>query len=711
MKLIIAEKQELAEAIAEALPGKPEKKASHILCGEYIVAWASGHLLTHKTPEEMKESLKIWKMEDLPIYFPVWEKKVIPGKKQEYLFNTIKNFLSKATEIIHAGDADDEGQYLIDEILEFLHNKKPVKRLLVNDNSLGGVKKALANIQDNQKYLPLGKAAEARSISDMIVGFSLSRYFTLLYKSKKPLTIGRVQTPTLALVVNRDLEIENHVKEKYYDLYITLSLNHKDILLKRKNKEMLKSKLEVEEIIQKSKNQKIQVQIKKKKGSTAPPFPFDLTKLQAEANRKFQYSLEKTLEITQNLRDKHKAITYNRSDCQYLSEEHFQEAPALFSLLCKKLGYIESELSPSFQKEGRSKCFNEKEIQAHHGIIPTKTGDLSEFTKEERNIYELIAKRYLIQFLPKEIFVKTEALTGIEGEIFQASHKKILDLGYKNFLQEEEEKKEENKNLNLLSFSEGVYPFVTSQEMFFLEEKETQPKKPYTEATLVEDMKSIAKYVQDKKLQEILKKKDGKGGIGTPATTATIVSNLFKRGYLEKKGEHVVSTKLAQEYLAILPKELKEADMTAIWGITQEKIKDGKAEKEALTKLVLEDVQRIISTFQKEKHSFSVENSSSENGLICPLCGNPLLLSLKKTNYYCKKYKEGCEFKLSLTQKAFQKTITLKEKDVKILLFNKKILVKGIPSSKGGTYDAYFTLEIKQGWGNLKFDSFPPKKK
>ena len=249
MKLIIAEKKELAEAIVAAIPGDKKSNGNSIAVGDYITCWIYGHVLAYKEPEEIDPSLKKWTLESLPIYFSKWDKKPLPQKME--LFNTVKELMhsNQVTEIIHAGDGDSEGQYLVDEVLEYCSNNKPVKRLIINDNTLGGVKKAFSKIDDNSKYIPIGKSAEARAIADMIVGFSLSRFYSILNNAK--LSIGRVQTPTMALVVNRDNEIKNHIKEKYYNLQLKTNVNNLDIDLKYYAKERVTDKSIYEELINK----------------------------------------------------------------------------------------------------------------------------------------------------------------------------------------------------------------------------------------------------------------------------------------------------------------------------------------------------------------------------------------------------------------------------------------------------------------------------
>ncbi|WP_035495790.1 type IA DNA topoisomerase [Fusobacterium nucleatum] len=711
MKLIIAEKKELAEAIVAAIPGDKKYNGNSITVGDYITCWIYGHILTHKEPEEIDPSLKKWTLESLPIYFPKWDKKPLPNKIE--LFNSVKELmhLNQVTEIIHAGDADSEGQYLVDELLEYCSNKKPVKRLMVNDNSLGGVQKAFSKIDDNSKYISLGKSAEARAIADMVVGFSLSRYYSIINNAK--LSVGRVQTPTMALVVNRDNEIKNHIKEKYYNLHLKININNIDIDLKYYTKEKTTDKSIHEEFINKIENRSSNLVVTKKESYRATPLPYNLSDLESDAAILFKYSAKKTMDITQNLRDKYKAITYNRSDCRYLSEEHFKEAPELIPVVAQKLNF-----TATFNFNEKSKCFNDKYVTAHHGIIPTGSGNFDEFSQEEKNIYKLIAERYFIQFLEKVKVEKTEARTEIEEVIFKKSSTKILELGYTKYFKvlddediENDEEIESKKENDLSKIPAGEYQVEVDQSNFFIEEKETIAKRPYTEATLIKDLNNIAKYVKDPEIRELLKskdkdKKDVNGSIGTTATIPGILEGLIEKGFLTRKEEKIVSTELAQEYLKILPESLKTPDSTALWWSIQEKIARGEAKVEDLTLSVLEDVKMIINSEHKTISSqFSKEKQEKEIIGICPKCGKIIYEGEK--NFYCSGYKSGCDFKLWKKIKVFnQKEVTITKQDAKTLLNKGKILITGLTNKAGKKYKANFKLEVIDKYVNLSLDSF-----
>ena len=710
MKLIIAEKKELAEAIVAAIPGDKKYNGNSIIVGDYITCWIYGHVLAYKEPEEIDPSLKKWTLESLPIYFSKWDKKPLPQKIE--LFNTVKELIhsNQVTEIIHAGDGDSEGQYLVDEVLEYCSNKKPVKRLIINDNTLGGVKKAFSKIDDNSKYIPIGKSAEARAIADMIVGFSLSRFYSILNNAK--LSIGRVQTPTMALVVNRDNEIKNHIKEKYYNLQLKTNVNNLDIDLKYYAKERVTDKSIYEELINKIGDKVSKLTVTKKENYKATPLPYNLSDLESDAATLFKYSAKKTMDITQSLRDKYKAITYNRSDCRYLSEEHFKEAPNLIPIVAQKLNFV-----ANFNFTEKSNCFNDKYVTAHHGIIPTESGNFEEFSEDEKNIYKLIAERYFIQFLEKIKVEKTEAKTEIEENIFKKSSTKILEPGYTKYfkvLDNEDEKEEEIEEKIENSLSEipaGEYQIEVSQTNFFIEEKETVAKKPYTEATLIRDLNNIAKYVIDPEIRELLKskdkdKKDVNGSIGTTATIPGILEGLIEKGFLTRKEEKIVSTELAKEYLKILPDSLKTPDSTALWWSIQEKIARGEARIEDLTLSVLEDVKAIINSEHKTISSqFSKEKQEKEVIGICPKCGEIIYEGEK--NFYCSGYKTGCDFKLWKKIKVFnQKEVPITKQEAKTLLNKGTILITGLTNKAGKKYKANFKLEINDKYVNLSLDSF-----
>ncbi|MGL5724645.1 DNA topoisomerase [Cetobacterium sp.] len=394
--------------------------------GNTYSTWAIGHLLEFKEPEELDKKYEKCDLSHLPIYFEEWEKrpKIIkkPKNKEEteeekikrernqegikYQVDTIKKLLNdpQVKRIIHAGDPDEEGQYLIDELLEYFNNKKPVLRVLINDNNPEKVKQAFTKMESNDNFLSLGRSAYARSFADMLYGINGTRYFTLINPQVKgTLRLGRVLIPTLGLIVNRYKAIKNHEKTYFYELFSAIDINKKTN--KNEKEEYLKiAKTYEQEFVDEEKKKELQgtheLIITKEIKRENAPLPFNLLELQKYANKKWGYTGEQVMEITQSLRDKYKAITYNRSDCQYLSVEHYKEAPIVIPQVIKNLNIV----VPNLNFNIKSKCFNDKNVTAHHGIIPTNVDlDLSKLDDKQRNIYTAISNFYILQFLPNLI--------------------------------------------------------------------------------------------------------------------------------------------------------------------------------------------------------------------------------------------------------------------------------------------------------------------
>jgi len=690
--LIIAEKPELAKSIVNAIDGKLNKNDGYFEKGNYVVTWAYGHILRLKAPEEYDEENKNWDMKQLPIYFKNWGK--IPIDKTRKQFNVIKKLINECDEIINAGDIDEEGQLLIDEIIEYCGFKGKVKRIQTSAFNEDYLKKALKNLEPNSKYEMWGKSANARAIADYMVGINLSRYFSLL--NETTLSVGRVQTPTLGLVVNRDLAIENHIKEKYYDGYVDININGNIIKAKLENKDNIvyKNQNELKQILDKFINKNVKVNITKQIKNENAPLPFNLTKLQSHISKKYKIKPDETLKITQDLREKYHAITYNRSDSQYLNEEHYKEAPGVIK---KVLNNIDLKLDLDYSNLPHSKCFDNSKVTAHHGIIPTSVDiDLSKMNDKEQKIYKEICMYYLIQFIrpiKKEItYLETDEQNGYK---FKASYTKILDEGFNKYL---DKTNNENQESVLSKISEGLYTGTINKSD--IKEIETKPLARYTQASLIEDMTRISKYVDDSEIKEILKRKDKdkegeNGSIGTSATRASIIQNLIKRGYIKEEKDKVISTELGREYYNILPDEWKKADLTAKWWIIQEEIRDGKADQNKLLDSILLDIKKVIATKDVSKFKLK-KNYKNEKTIVghCPLCGKDIIESNK--SFYCSGFKEGCKFSVwkTIAGKKISKT------NIKQLLENGVTTeIKGFKAKSGKQFNA--KLQIING--EIKF--------
>lgn len=686
--LIIAEKPELAKSIVNAIDGKLNKNDGYFEKGNYVVTWAYGHILRLKTPEEYDKDNKSWDMKQLPIYFKNWGK--IPIDKSRKQFNVIKKLINECDEIINAGDIDEEGQLLIDEIIEYCKFKGTVKRIQTSAFNEDYLKKALKNLEPNSKYETWGKSANARAIADYMVGINLSRYFSIL--NGTTLSVGRVQTPTLGLVVNRDLAIENHIKEIYYDGYSDIDINGNIVKSKLEHKDNItfKNSEELKQILDSFLNRKLQVSIKKQIKNENAPLPFNLTKLQSHISKKYKIKPDETLKITQDLREKYHAITYNRSDSQYLNEEHYKEAPGVIK---KVLSNLNLKLNLDYNNLPHSKCFDDSKVTAHHGIIPTAVDlDLSKMSEKEQKVYKEISLFYLIQFVEvvkKEVtYLETEEQQGYK---FKASSTKILDEGFKKYLERSNNEDEESV---LSRIKDGQYSGTIIKND--IKEIETKPLARYTQASLIEDMTRISKYVDDPEIKEILKRKDKdkegeNGSIGTSATRASIIQNLIKRGYIKEEKDKVISTELGREYYKILPDEWKRADLTAKWWIIQEEIRDGKSEQDKLLDSILNDIKNILSTRDVSKFKLQ-KNYKNDKTIVgqCPICGKDIIESTK--SFYCSGFKDGCNFSIwkSIAGKKLTKT------NIKQLLENGITTeIKGFKSKSGKQFNA--KLQINDG--------------
>lgn len=704
MILVIAEKPVLGKAIADALPGTATMKNGCIYKGDYIVTWVFGHMLSLKEPEDYDIGYKSWNINSLPIFFKDWQVKI--GKdgnlnkgqiSKSQRVNQIGNLLKQADEVIHAGDPDDEGQLLIDELLRWFNYKGIVKRLDTANTTLVAMKKALSHMTDNKPHEPYGWSAYARSVADLMVGINMSRLFSC--KNQTLLTIGRVQTPTLGLVVNRDLAIEGHHKQKYYTIGCDINFNNDtvqaDFIPAKTDSNLVDghilSKEYAEQICNRLKGQVLKnINITKKIVYEAPPLPFNLVKLQTYCSGKFGYSPQQVLDITQSLRENHKAITYNRSDCQYLSEEHYKEAPVTMKAVIMNICYKPKSLDMNL----KSKCFDSSKISAHFAIIPTNQKvNLDKLSEAEKNVYLAICKYYIAQFMPKA--KKEQTNLSIElgnGEAIKAVSTVIIEQGYRSIFNEAEK----DKASNLSKIPEGIYSGkITDTD---IAEKETKPPSRYTKASLNEDMTCISKYVKDPKIKQLLLSKDeGKegerGSIGTSATRSGIIESLVKRGFLREDGKKVISTALGRELYRILPDEIKKADMTAEWWSIQEEIQNGTANYNKLIDSVYDTIKHIVANVD----NYPVVNSSiiaikKKGGAVigkCPRCGGDIVET--KTGFCCSNWKEPTNCKFNIWKKSksplFAKT-TFTAATVKKLLSGQSVKMKKLVSKTGKEFEA-----------------------
>lgn len=734
MMLIIAEKPDLGKAIAAAIPGHKEYDRENSLIratweGEdTIIVWCFGHLLTLWEPEDYDEKYKTWSMDTLPFYFENWKHKVKPdpkgGNSIEKRVNQIAGLLKKADTVVNAGDIDEEGQLLVDELLEYCGWTGRTLRLDTNDPSEVAMRRALKSMTPNEKHHADGVSAYGRQLCDKTFGYNLTRYFSLVNGGKKTLPTGRVKMPTLGLVVQRDRLIEGHKKTLYYTLACLASVNGNDIPCRyvpaSDNSHLLDGKIldknyiaDVERRVKGTHLSPITVTKEQKKES--PPLPFNQTKLYDYCSKAWDLQPTDVAKITQNLREKHKAITYNRSDCQYLGEATFDEAPTTLPLVCKNIGSDAGQFDTTI----KSRCFNDANLTAHTAIIPTQTEqDLSTFTENERKVYEVIARYYLVQFMPPAVKEVTKLnAASVDNGTIQAVSTKIVSPGYLTFLKgmtvasDDGDKNDSDATTALSELSAGSYDGDITKTA--IKEQETKPPARYTQASLVEDMSSIAKYVENKEVKKLLlsKDKDKKGengSIGTSATRHIIIGELIKAGYLkeEKNGKRtcLISTPLGREFYDVLPDSVRKVDVSAKWWYEQELIKTGELTPDAMAKDVLRTITRIIESGcgrMEHADTYSAGAIGGEAIGKCPKCKNSVVETAK--GYKC--VNPECKFYLSKSDKFFSSVLnkSLPAKAVSIMLSTGRIKVKNCKSKEGKTYDALILCDFSGDFPEYKF--------
>jgi len=627
MRLYIAEKKEVATAISTALggPQNPSGASFELDGGETCITWASGHLLRLTDPEEHDESFKRWSLEKLPMDWPISHAPVASeyGAKQ---LEAVIRLAKEADEIVNAGDPDPEGQRLIDEILEYAKlTNKPIKRVLINDNTPAMVRKAIDAMEDNAKYRGLSLSALAKGVCDQRYGYNLTRAYTLQWRrqgGEELLSVGRVQTPILGLIVNRDRQYEQHKKQAYYNVSAVIDLE-KGLTVPAKYAPAESDPTDAEgrlsdqefaaELATSLTGLPVRVaSVKTKEHEKAPPLPYNLLALQADASGLWHYGPEKVLEITQKLRDDHQAITYNRSDCRYLHDERHAEAAVLMALIEKQLPDL-----PTGDPARKSKAFDSKKVGAHHGIIPTlSVPALKALSTEEINVYKLIARAYVAQFHPPEKFRSTTVTFQAKDHKLTATGRVDVDPGWRVLYRNETKADEARLNLEPLAVDDkGSIKSAESTEAF------TKPQPRYAMKTLLKDLARVSKYVGDEKIRKLLMEKDADkpdemGGIGTPATRATHIETLFKRNYVTEKSKQIVSTELGRSLYDALPTLATKPDMTALWHEKQSQIEDGTLEYSDLIK----DVDAVVSGEIERIKTEGMNMTAQKNGTQCPVC-------------------------------------------------------------------------------------------
>ncbi|HMM22330.1 MAG TPA: DNA topoisomerase 3 [Selenomonadales bacterium] len=627
MRLYIAEKPSMGAEIAKYLPGPIRRKDGYITTGDGVVTWGYGHILRQAEPGEYDPKYEKWRLEDLPIIPQAWKLLVAEACKKQ--FDVVKKLIDEASEIVHAGDPDREGQLLIDEVLDYVDNTKPVRRILLNALDEQSIKKAIANLRDNRDFYNLKQSALARARADWLIGMNLSRAFTLVAQRaghRLTLPVGRVKTPTLALVVRREREIETFKPSDYFTLkadfahkngQFTAYWKPRDEQAGLDSEGRLADPVIAEALLEKLKAPPRTAEITRCDTSEKKEpqrLPLSLSALQVMAGKKFGYDPQTVLDTAQRLYEK-KLTSYPRSDCDFLPESQLADAPAILG----NLRVLKQEELSSWAGRAdhtmKSRAWNDKKITAHHAIVPTvEQADFAALAATEKNIYFLIAQAYIAQFYPVHTYSQTRAELRHAGEAFTASGRIIREVGWKELYGgEAEEGKDED---------EGTLPAMAKgDEADFLqassEKKSTRPPGRFTAATLLAAMKEIHKYVKNPELKKQLK---DVSGIGTEATRATIIGELVQRGFLreEKKKKYLIPTDAAYLLIDALPDEMTYPDSTALWEAVLHRMAGGSESLEGFLAQQAEFTAKICSL----AGGLSL---SPQGDYPCPQCGKGVL--------------------------------------------------------------------------------------
>ncbi len=677
MIVCIAEKPSVAKDIARIL-GATSAHNGYMEGNGYQVTWTFGHLCTLKEPNDYTDLWKHWSLSALPMIPPRFGIKLIDDDGIKRQFAVIEKLMQSADSIVNCGDAGQEGELIQRWVMQKAGAKCPVKRLWISSMTDEAIREGFSQLKDQSEYQPLYIAGLSRAIGDWLLGMNATRLYTLKYgQNRQVLSIGRVQTPTLALIVNRQKEIDSFEPEPYW----VLATVYRDTTFTA-TKGKFTTKEEGEAAFSTIADKPFTVTaVQKKNGTEAPPRLFDLTSLQVECNRKFSYSAETTLKIIQGLYER-KLTTYPRVDTQYLSDDIYPKCPSILSGISKQYGPLMQPLMG--KKLTKSKrVFDTSKVTDHHAIIPTGVPATS-LTDLERNVYDLIARRFIAVFYPDCKFSTTTVLGNVEDIEFKVNGKEILSPGWRavyaqptsqaatptpNATSEDDDHNKGDEERTLPTFVKGESGPHTPT----LSEKWTTPPKYYTEATLLRAMETAGKFVEDETLRAALKE----NGIGRPSSRAGIIETLFKRHYIRRERKNLVATATGIELIDIIHEELlKSCELTGIWEKRLRDIehkKDDAADfinglKQQVTEIVNdvlrdntnrrvtvltdEDLKKKKKTTKKKTTTAKADNKKTDDSIIgttCPVCGKGTIIK-GKTAYGCSNWRNGCTYRVDFNK-------------------------------------------------------------
>ena len=668
MKVCIAEKPSVAREIAEVL-GATKKMNGYIEGNGYQVTWTFGHLCTLKEPNDYSENWKRWSLASLPMIPPRFGIKLISNPTYEQQFKTIEELMQNAEMVINCGDAGQEGELIQRWVMQKAGCKCPVYRLWISSLTEEAIREGFQHLKEQSDFTKLYEAGLSRAIGDWLLGMNATRLYTLRYgQNRQVLSIGRVQTPTLALIVNRQAEIDNFKPEPYWELK-TVYRNTTFSVTKGK----FTKKEEGEAFLEIVRQKEFTVtDISEKKGKEYAPRLFDLTSLQVECNKKFAFTADDTLKLIQSLYEK-KVTTYPRVDTTFLSDDIYPKVPNTLNGLVDYIDLTASLLKAKIRKDKR--VFDNSKVTDHHAIIPTGV-PARNLTDNERKVYDLVVRRFIAAFYPDCEISTTTVLGKVDKVDFKVTGKQILKPGWRVVFGAEQKDSDAEP-----SDEEGVLPDFVKGESGphkpTLGEKWTQPPKPYTEATLLRAMETAGKLVDNDELRDALKE----NGIGRPSTRAAIIETLFKRNYIRKERKNLFPTATGVELIDTIQEELlKSAELTGLWEKKLRQIERGTYEArtflEELKLMVHQVVINVLSDktgstitieqaapekpqaekepkgkktrkprAKKEKTAGQPESTTVPVKPVCPICKKGSILR-GKTAYGCSEYKDGCTFRM-----------------------------------------------------------------
>lgn len=660
MIVCIAEKPSVAKDIARII-GANQAHDGYMEGNGYQVTWTFGHLCCLKEPNDYTENWKHWSLAALPMIPQRFGIKLIEDQGIKKQFGIIEHLMQAADGIINCGDAGQEGELIQRWVMQKAGASCPVRRLWISSMTDEAIKEGFHELKDQSQYQSLYLAGLSRAVGDWLLGMNATRLYTLKYgQNRQVLSIGRVQTPTLALIVNRQKEIDNFKAEPYW----VLATIYRDTQFTATEGKFL-NKEDGEKAFETIEGKPFAVtDVQKKKGTEAPPHLYDLTSLQVDCNKKFGYSAETTLNLIQSLYEK-KFTTYPRVDTQYLSDDIYPKCPTILNGLKDYYPLIQPIAGKKLKKS--KKVFDTSKVTDHHAIIPT--GVLARGLSDmEKNVYNLIALRFISAFYPDCKFSTTTVMGKVDEVEFKVSGKEILEPGWRNVYSKDDEKDEDedakktDEERTLPAFTVGE----TGSHIPTLTEKWTTAPKYYTEATLLRAMETAGKFVENEELRAALKE----NGIGRPSSRAGIIETLFKRHYIKRERKNLLATPTGIELIdTIHEKLLTSCELTGIW---EKKLRDIEHEKydpnqfidelKAQITEIVNDVLRdnsyrhvTITTEEdlkkkiQKKKATTLKADDSIIGKVCPKCGKGTIIK-GKTAYGCSNWKNGCTFKLPLKQ-------------------------------------------------------------